>query len=104
MGRLGEQHAAELLKAKGYSILDMNWACRTGELDIVARKGYLIVFAEVKTRSSLVFGTPGEAVDAQKRQHMKNTAMYYLKMHRICNMNIRFDVIEVYIDHIEGAF
>ena len=68
VGRYGEQCAADHLAAAGLEILARNWRCRAGELDIVARDGSQLVFVEVKTRSSLAFGTPAEAVDRRSRR------------------------------------
>ncbi|MEA4923370.1 MAG: YraN family protein [Eubacteriaceae bacterium] len=104
LGKYGEEQAVNLLRAKGYRILDTNWKCRAGELDIVAQKGYIITFAEVKTRRTLEFGTPSEAITAKKKTHIRNTAAFYMKSHNINDINVRFDVIEIYVNHIERAF
>lgn len=69
-GRAGEQRAVEHLTARGYRILDRNWRCRQGELDIVAARGGHLVAVEVKTRRSERFGHPFEAVDARKRARL----------------------------------
>ena len=66
VGRFGEQVAVEHLQDAGVTILDRNWRCREGELDIVARDGDTLVFVEVKTRSSSAFGLPAGAVSARK--------------------------------------
>jgi len=104
LGNFGEKKAAEILETKGYKILTRNYKCKMGELDIIARKGYTIVFVEVKTRSNLKYGIPAEAVNNQKRVHMHRTATYYMTTNRITNVNVRFDVIEIYINHIEQVF
>ncbi|MGI6721732.1 MAG: YraN family protein [Anaerovoracaceae bacterium] len=104
LGRLGEEQAAAMLRAKGYTIVERNWSCRAGELDLIARRGYTVVFVEVKTRRSLDFGTPAEAVNADKRRHIRHAASSYLKMNHMENVDVRFDVVEIYMNHIERAF
>ncbi|MDQ2796203.1 MAG: YraN family protein, partial [Actinomycetota bacterium] len=66
VGRFGEQVAAEHLTSAGLTILERNWRCRDGELDLIARDGSALVFVEVKTRSSLTFGTPAEGISRVK--------------------------------------
>ncbi|WP_460774136.1 YraN family protein [Microbacterium sp. GXF7504] len=70
LGRAGEQAAATYLAARGWTILDRNWRCTDGELDIVAADGDELVVVEVKTRASDLFGHPFEAVDARKRARL----------------------------------
>lgn len=110
-GRWGESEACGYLKRCGYEILDRNFRCRIGELDIVARQGATLCFVEVKTRSSLCFGLPGEAVNAKKKRHILRAAQYYLVSHCIIDMDIRVDLIELlqlgekaYIRHTENIF
>lgn len=66
LGNFGETQACWLLKEKGYHILERNWRCPVGEIDIVARRGSMVVFVEVKTRRSLTYGVPREAVTSKK--------------------------------------
>ena len=113
-GIWGEKEAERLLKSKGYKIL--GWRVRIGdrdELDLVARDGEVLVFVEVKTRSSQDFGRPASAVDKAKRHTMSRAAVRYLKQIKYPRVNFRFDVIEVTgsggdgdpeINHIENAF
>ena len=113
-GRLGEDAAAEYLKSKGYKILKCNYKNKMGEVDIIAQKGEDLIFAEVKTRSSAEFGTPANAVTYYKKQRIVNSARWYM-MENPANLNIRFDIIEVFgiftgdsfevenINHIEQA-
>lgn len=74
LGRRGEQVAADWLIAHGYHVLERNWRCATGELDLIARTGRTTVFAEVKTRSSLDFGHPFEAITAVKAARLRRLA------------------------------
>lgn len=104
MGIFGEQKAAEMLLRDGYQILERNYRCRAGEIDIVARSGMTLVFVEVKSRRGDLYGTPAEAVTKRKQDHIKRVAMYYLRTHDVRYQDIRFDIVEVYFDHIRGAF
>lgn len=98
VGRFGEQLAADYLCAAGLTILDRNWRCPDGELDIVARDGEAIVFVEVKTRSSAAFGDPAEAVTRTKANRLRKLALLWLAEHRDDGWfwsQLRFDVVSV---------
>ncbi|GAA1847884.1 YraN family protein [Microbacterium koreense] len=82
LGRAGEERAAEYLHARGYTVLDRNWRCQDGEVDIVAAHEADIVFVEVKTRRGFGFGHPFEAIDARKRTRMWRVAMAWIAAHR----------------------
>ena len=114
LGAWGEEQAARYLRLHGYSILDRNFSCRTGELDIVAKKGKFIVFAEVKTRKNADFAEAREFVTYAKQQRIFAAAQLYLTSHD-GDLQPRFDVLEVYapegvetvrpeIIHLENAF
>lgn len=100
--------ASEFLSKKGYKILELNFRCRTGEIDIVAKKNNIIVFTEVKYRKNLLKGSPGEAIDYYKQQKIYKTAMYYITRNRLnLSAEYRFDAILITndnIEHIENAF
>lgn len=98
IGKYGEDVAERYLKQKGYNIIDRNFACKQGELDIIAENHEYLVFVEVKTRSNYNFGKPIEAVGENKQEHMYKVAKYYLHIHGLEERFIRFDVIEVFID------
>lgn len=102
-GQFGEGTAASFLKKNGYKILKRNYRNQIGEIDIVAQKGEDLVFVEVKTRSSAAFGTPSEAVTYYKKRKLVNTAKLYL-LKNPTDMNVRFDVIEVYGRLVNGVF
>ena len=109
-GREAEARCAEYLRARGYKILAMNYACRGGEIDIVAAKGAYLAFVEVKERANRRFGEAREAVDRRKQQRIRLAALTYLSEYG-GSLQPRFDVIEVYasgdgfeINHIENAF
>ena len=98
LGQLGEKLAKRFLKERDYQIICQNFRTKQGEIDIIAKDNdNTIVFVEVKTRTSLEYGNPSEAVDRTKIEHMLKTAKYFLYTTKIKNTNIRFDVIEVFI-------
>ncbi|MGF3055457.1 YraN family protein [Microbacterium sp. YY-01] len=81
LGRAGEQRARHYLLECGYRILDHNWRCSLGEIDIVAQRGTALAFIEVKTRSSLDFGHPFEAITEPKKQRLWRLAHEWVKQH-----------------------
>lgn len=113
IGLIGEQLSANYLREKGYLILDRNYRSRLGELDIVAKKDNLIIFVEVKTRTSDMFGCPSEAVNYKKQQTIYKLSQQYIMIKNLYHdyWIYRFDVIEVKItdkkykiNHILNAF
>jgi putative endonuclease len=110
-GALGEEAAAGLLRASGYRIVARNHRCRLGEIDIIAEKGELLVFVEVRTRATSLFGGPEETVDARKQRRVIAAARDYLAQRRGRAKAARFDVIAVVdgpqgpaLTHFENAF
>lgn len=95
LGRYGEQVAARHLQAAGLTILDRNWRCSDGELDIVATDGAVLVVCEVKTRSSTAFGDPCEAVNWNKSQRIRRLTAQWLTANESSWAEIRFDVVSV---------
>lgn len=95
LGRWGEERAAEFLEAKGYEVLGHNIRTEYGEIDLLARYHDILIFVEVKTRSSLDFGHPEEAVTDSKKQHMADAAESYLQSHPEHEADWRVDVITV---------
>ena len=79
LGARGEAQAAEWYEANGYEVMDRNWRCREGELDLVVRKQRTIVFCEVKTRSSAAFGNPEESISHDKRDRIRRLAATWLE-------------------------
>lgn len=94
-GQRGEEIACKALKKKGYRILDKNFSCRHGELDIIAEDHGVVCFIEVKARSSEDYGLPEEAVTHWKKQKLLNTAFVYIEKKKIVNRDMRFDIISV---------
>ena len=96
-GKEGEDFATTYLQENGYKILERNFSCKSGEIDIIALKNNEIVFIEVKTRTSDKYGLPSEAVTKEKLKHLYRTAEYYLITRNLFgNIDTRIDVIEVY--------
>jgi len=94
-GRLGEDAAATFLTKEGYKIVERNFRCPLGEIDIVAVDKGVLVFVEVKTRSSNKFGLPEEAVNRRKQHQMAKTAQFYISRKKLFNSPARFDVVAV---------
>ncbi len=94
-GRRGEAVAADFLTGSGIKILDRNFRCPPGEIDLVARDGGTVVFVEVRTRQARGFGEPEESITAVKRQRLVRAAQWYLKQRRLENSPARFDVIAI---------
>ncbi len=96
LGKEGENEASIYLQKLGYKIIQKNFRCKQGEIDIIAKDKKEYVFIEVKTRQNLSYGAPCEAVDKHKQNHIWKVAKYYIYTHKLENAYIRFDVIEVY--------
>jgi putative endonuclease len=106
-GQFGEDKAAAWYEANGYRVLDRNWRCREGELDIVAVRGTTVVFCEVKARASAAYGVPAEAVTAAKQRKLRTAAMRWLRASDVRAGELRFDVAAVLggkLTIIESAF
>ena len=97
LGVKGEKLAQEFLKRRGYHILDTNFKCKFGEIDIIATKDDEISFIEVKTRSQDLFGSPAEAVNIAKQRHIYKVAQFYILSERMKDVPISLDVVEVYL-------
>lgn len=94
-GNSGEALAASFLVQKGYEILERQYRCVYGELDLVCRQGDEIVFVEVKARNSNEFGYPEDSVTPTKRRHLLASTEEYLETHRLLNKPWRVDVIAI---------
>lgn len=112
LGRWGEEAAAAYLQAQGMRILARNLRTPVGEIDIVARSGKILVFAEVKTRRNDLFGTPQEAVGRTKQRQVVRAAQWYLGSGEGRGLQPRFDVLAVRpgpggraeVEHFPNAF
>ena len=96
MGNTGEDIALESLTAQGYCLIQRNFTCKTGEIDLILQKGDILVFAEVRSRTGTEYGEPSETINRKKQDKIRKTARYYL----YCNPYLekyycRFDVISI---------
>ncbi len=101
--------AYNYLKEKGYSIIETNFKNKIGEVDIIAKKEYIIIFIEVKARSNINYGHPFESVNSKKQDKLRKLAQSYRKIRGLTDVQFRFDIIEVFlnkgkVNHIENAF
>jgi putative endonuclease len=112
LGSMGESIAATFLKGAGFSIVERNFRCVCGELDIIARDGRTIVFIEVKCRNNEIYGSPQLAVTAFKQRQISKAALVWLSKRRLYDAEARFDVVAILlregalpeIEHIRNAF
>lgn len=111
LGDRGERLAADFLTRSGYEIIGRNFRFERAEIDLIARKGNLVVFCEVKTRKSNAYGAGEEAVDTKKQEQIRKAADGFVSKNGLDNLEFRFDVIVVDVRHrtttiraIEDAF
>lgn len=104
LGNFGENEVERYLKMHGYKILDRNYRCHFGEVDIVAFEDNCLVFVEVKTRISGKYGNPVNAINGMKLQHLKRTALCYISYKRLADYPARFDVAEVFAEYDRERF
>lgn len=98
LGQWGENVAAIHLEASGLALVERNWRCRGGEIDLVARDGETIVFVEVKTRRGREFGAPEEALTAHKARKLLQLGEIYMAEHELDDVNWRIDLVAVELD------
>jgi putative endonuclease len=111
LGAYGEAFAARHLISQGMVLLDRNWRCELGEIDLVLRDGRVLVICEVKTRSSLAFGSPLEGVTEQKAARLRRLAARWLADHSIRPEEVRIDLVGLLVprgcvtelDHVRGV-
>jgi putative endonuclease len=95
IGKAGEELAVRYLCQQGYQILERNYRCRFGEIDLIARDGTTLAFIEVKTRRSQKFGPPAAAVTIEKQRHLVKASQVYLSRKRQADEFCRFDVVTI---------
>ncbi len=111
VGRYGEDLAARYLSGEGFTVLERNWRCELGEIDIVARDGNTLVVCEVKTRRGLNYGSPLESITYKKLTTLRKLAGRWLQSHQVRPAAVRIDIIAVLfdqntpptVDHVRGA-
>ncbi|NOZ21869.1 MAG: YraN family protein [Planctomycetes bacterium] len=101
LGKRGEEAAVRYLKKNGYRILERNFCCRTGEIDVVASEGDTICFVEVKSRRSNKSGLPEYAITKMKKRRIVNAALFYLTRKRVQDADCRFDVMSIVMGEAE---
>jgi putative endonuclease len=111
LGGSGEALAADFLKRRGYLILETNYRCRLGEIDLIAQKGDVLAICEVKTRRGTAFGHPLEAITPAKQARLRALGEYYWSFTNDRRLVLRFDAVSIIqtpegplIDHFEDAF
>lgn len=111
LGAHGEEVACNYLRSRGFTIVAQNYRCRSGEIDVIARRSGVLVFIEVKTRRSVTYGLPQLSVTPFKQRQLSKAALTYLSQNRLMNVPARFDVVAVLIqdgnctvEHITDAF
>ena len=97
-GRTGEDAACRALRTRGYRIIERNYRCRYGEIDIIATRSGCLVFVEVRSKTGTAFGAPAESVTSAKKQRLMAAAMSYLESHTKLPENWRVDFVGVDID------
>ena len=111
LGRFGEAYAARHLVEQGMTLLDRNWRCDAGEIDLVLRDGRVLVVCEVKTRSSNAYGSPVEGVTAAKAARLRRLAARWLAEHPVRPDDVRIDLVGVlaaagrppHVEHVIGV-
>jgi putative endonuclease len=91
----GEEEAGKFLCKQGFKILQRNYSMRAGEVDIIAQSGKIVIFVEVKTRSSSAYAAPWESVGYRKRERLRRAAKQYIAEHTFRGYEFRFDVISI---------
>jgi len=95
VGKKGEEIALQFLKKRGYRLIEKNYVCKMGEVDIIAKEKDTLVFVEVKTRRSTLFGPPQLAVNPAKQMQLSKVALNFLKEKKLGDVKSRFDVVAV---------
>jgi putative endonuclease len=111
LGKEGEKVAERYLRKKGYRVVERNYRCMSGEVDLIVLDRRVIVFVEVKTRTGHRFGTPLEAVEFRKQRKMIQAAQFFLNQKKLYQRDARFDVVGIswpgddpVVEHIQNAF
>ena len=111
LGRRGEDLAESVFRRLGFDIVQRNYRCKHGEIDLIARRGRVLVFCEVKARRTDMWGTPAEAVGLRKQSRLRRLAAVWLAEHAVGRVQVRFDVVSVIVRpdqsevaHIPDAF
>ena len=104
IGLYGEDLVCKHYINNGYRILDRNYRGNRGEIDLIGYRNSILVFVEVKTRYNTYYGTPREAVNLSKQKKIKSIAKYYIHLKNLYNINVRFDVVEVFVNYSNNSY
>jgi len=99
LGKKGEDLALRFLKKRGYRIIEQNYVCKMGEMDLIAKEKDTLAFIEVKTRTSMYFGPPQLAVTKFKQRQLSKVALNFLKQNKLEDVKARFDVVAIILGH-----
>ncbi len=103
LGREGEERAEKFLLSKGYKIIERNFKTSFGEIDLIAYWRKVLVFIEVRTRTSYNFGRPEESISEEKKKKISRVASLYLKAKKLNGVDCRFDVVALVLDREKGV-
>ncbi|MDK2984714.1 MAG: putative endonuclease [Clostridia bacterium] len=98
LGNEAEELARRKLISQNYQIIERNFTCKIGEIDIIAKDGDTIVFVEVRSRKNCNYGSPQETVNLKKQRKLRNLAQYYLKINNLMDADCRFDVVAIVVE------
>lgn len=113
IGKQGELFAEQYLEKQHYTLIQKNFRCKLGEIDLIAKDGHIVVFVEVRTKTSTLYGPAYNSVTPRKQKQVKRVALFYISQHNLVNTQFRFDVIGItlnaetgayHLDHIQNAF
>lgn len=97
LGKWGEARAEQFLREKGFQIITRNWRTRSGEIDLIGKMGGTLVFVEVRTRTSTLYGTPSESVDWRKQKKLRQLSLEFLQEYEQPVSSFRFDVVSILV-------
>ena len=101
LGKEGEKIALRYLKRMGYQIIERNYRCKFGEVDIIAKDGKFLSFVEVRSGRNFIFNTPKESITKRKQQQISKVALNYIKRYQLTETEARFDVVSIKFSPLE---
>lgn len=102
VGQMGEEAASKYLKEQGYNIVETNYRCKLGEIDIIARDGDMVVIVEVRTKTGLAFGRPEESINQEKARKLYRLALQYIQSNYHRDIPSRIDLVAVMLEKSSG--
>ena len=104
IGKKGELLAQEHIRKQGYTLLEKNFRCKLGEIDLIAKDRHMVVFLEVRTKTSTAYGPAYNSVTPHKQRQVKRVALFYIAQHNLVNTQFRFDVIGITLNQESGEY